>query len=176
MVLPTERSRKNNTDGVRVEMEQRRAEELGALPGDLDGARPVVGQRHVVEGRHSGHLRRHPDRRGEPREWSPSHPSPLHLLVRTHLKNPTNYAFSNEPWYYDIYGSTSNVNWPEEPAQENLYVSFSSISSSSSLPLGVALEGEQVWGGRLQEPGWEGVYNVAQPAKKHSCFASKYLY
>jgi hypothetical protein len=66
-----------STHRLGVEVEQRRAEVLGALAGYLGGARPVVGQRHVVERRHSRRGCRRLGRRGEPGEPPRQIPRPL---------------------------------------------------------------------------------------------------
>lgn len=72
-----------------VEVEEGRAEVLGALAGDVGGARPVVGQRDVVERRHSRQgsrrLGRGRGRRGETGE-GPPHQTPSPQLHHRHSR------------------------------------------------------------------------------------------
>lgn len=73
-----------STYRVGVEVEEGRAEVLGALAGDVGGAGPVVGQRDVVERRHSRRRRIGRGRggeTGEPPHQTPSRPQLHHRLA-----------------------------------------------------------------------------------------------
>jgi hypothetical protein len=89
---PCIRSIDRPTYRLGVEVEEGRAEVLGALAGDVGGARPVVGQRDVVERRHSRHASRRRlgrgPRRGETGEPPHQTPGPqLHHHRHSRLVN-----------------------------------------------------------------------------------------